>query len=66
MRVVVVVVVGGKEFDDKLLDTLLSGPPILNFLRGGIRGNQIYTGFSQGRRTRKECSSPPESTMYAF
>ncbi len=34
--VVVVVVMGGEQFDDQLLDLLLSCSPTLNFLRGRI------------------------------
>ncbi len=43
---VVVVVVGGEQFDDPLVDLLLSCSPTLNLLRGGIRGlfDQISLG----------------------
>ena len=48
--VVVVVVVGGEQFDDQLLDLLLSCSPTLNFLRGGIQGSLTRFLFGVGSR----------------
>ena len=50
---VVVVVVGGEQFDDKLLDLLHSCSPILNFLRGGIRGSLTIFLFGVGSVAQK-------------
>ncbi len=51
--VVVVVVVRGEQFIYQLPDLFLSCSPILNFLRGGIRGSLTRFLFGVGSVTQK-------------